>query len=56
MPQAQTDDYDQKKLSERKIIVIIISGSATYFLKVGAHFSLKLTIKACFIVKKTLKI
>ena len=35
---------------------MIISGSTTYFLKVGARFSLKLAAIACFRAKETLKI
>ena len=35
-----------------KIFDVIISVSVTVFLKVGARFSLKVTIKVCFSGKK----
>ena len=41
-----------KNGSDRQKLDIIKSGSATYFLKVGACFSLKVTIEACFSCKK----
>ena len=41
-----------KNGSDRQKLDIIKSGSATYFLKVGAGFSLKVTIEACFSCKK----
>ena len=46
-------DCDQKNWSDLKKFDIITSPSATFFLKVGVLFSLKVTIKACFSIIKT---
>ena len=52
----KTEECDQENWNDFKKIGMFISSSATYFLKAGTPFSLKVTSKALFSGKKTLKI
>ena len=49
------EEPNQNNWSDCKKFYMIISGSFTYFLKVGARFSLDVVTKACFSGKKIFK-
>ena len=49
------EERNQNNWSDCKKFYMIISGSFTYFLKVGARFSLDVVTKACFSGKKIFK-
>ena len=53
---AKTEECHQWKWNDCNKFGMIVSSSVTYFLKVGARFSLKIAAKASFGSKKTLKI